>query len=203
MRELTTIGNLRAMRTLDRSARLMPLRGMGWMGATNPNFFPPSAAQVDASPPGSALTAATVAMLQHFAQSGVPSEHATTADPFVLAFQQMYNEDSLTASLPKLSEDGAFGPNVHDAAAALVDVTGGGSVPAVNTGAAPVVVVPPSTPATPATPLATTTKASHVVLWLLAIAAAVGVAYGAHRMMKKRRTRRRAAALPSRAIVLT
>jgi len=214
MRTLTTIGDLgtlgrmRTMRAVERSARLMPMR-MGWIGATNPSYKPPSLDQVDAAPPGSALSAATVAMLDHFGAEGVPSEHATTADAYVLAFQQAYNKDPApwAALAGKLDEDGAYGNNTHDAAAALVDYTGGGTPPPVNTGRAPVA---PSAPASPATPTAparpsaplATSSGSHAVLWILGIVAAVAAAYAAHKMMKKRRTRRRAA-LPSRAIVLT
>jgi hypothetical protein len=211
MRELTTIGNLgrmRAMRAVERASRLMPMR-MGYLGATNPSFVAPSLDQVDANPPGGTLSAANVAMLNHFASSGVPSMH--DADPFVLAFQKAYNKDGApwVALGQKLDEDGGYGDNTHDASAALVDYTGGGTPPPVNTGAA-VVVAPasPVAPPSPATPSAPLTKpgasSSHVGLWILAIVAAIGAAYAAHKMMKKRRARRRAApALPSRAIVLT
>lgn len=217
MRELTTIGSLQAIRTMravERSARLLPLRGMGWMGQTNADFIAPSASEVDASPPGAALTAATVAMLNHFASSGVPSEH--TSDPFVLAFQQAYNADPATwagLAMP-LAADGGYGPNVRDAAAVLVDVTGGGDPPPVNAGASPVAPPAPS-PVAPSAPIAPVTPAtpavvpaassdSHAGLWILAIVAAIAAAYAAHRLLrKKRKGGRRRAALPSRAIVLT
>ena len=207
MRELTTIGNLgnlRTMRAIERSSRLMPMR-LGWLGSTNPGYQAPSLDSVDANPPGAALTAANVAMLNHFAADGVPSEHATTADPYVLAFQQALNRDPAPwTAAARLSEDGAYGDNTHDASAALVDYTGGGTPPPVNSGNAP--IVKPAAPATPAAPLtkpAAPSSGSHAILWLLAIVAAIGAGYGIHRMMKKRRTARRRPALPSRAIVLT
>jgi hypothetical protein len=204
MRELVTIGslhNLRTMRALERSARLAPMRRLSGLGQTNPNYVAPSLTEVDAEPPGAALTAANVAMLNHFAADGVPSEH--TSDPFVLAFQQAYNKDPATwaARRMKLGEDGGFGDNTHDASAALVDYTGGGAVPPVNSGASPAPSVAPAvTPAV--TPPASSPSPWP---WVLGIGAAAAVAYAVHRAMKRRRTRRtgRARALPSRAIVLT
>lgn len=209
MRELTTIGSLRTMRTIERSSRLVSLRGMGWMGATDPGYVAPTAAQIDAELPGDALSAATLAMLEHFQTAGVPSMHVS--DPFVLAFQQAYNKDPASwAQAHKLGIDGGYGPNVRDAADALALATGAVGValivPPVNTGAAPVVpstviVTRPSKSTTTTTTTTTETGLSTGAKWLLGIAAALALGWGASRMMKKRRGRRRASR-PSTAIVL-
>lgn len=205
-RELTTIGSLRTMRGIERSSRLLSLRGMGWIGQTNTAYVAPSPQQIDTEPPGDALTAATLAMLEHFQTAGVPSEH--TSDPFVLSFEQTYNKDpaSWASATMKLGEDGGYGPNVHDAAAALVLYTGGGPVPAVNSGPSPVtpstvIVTKPSSSTSTTTTTTTTTGLSTGAKWLLGIAVALGLGWGASRVLKKRRARRRAAR-PSTAIVL-
>ena len=200
MRELTTIGSLQSLRRADRGARMMTYRGMGWMGwigQTNPNYVPPTDAELDAHPPGTELSNATVAMLEHFQTAGVPSEH--DSDPFVLAFQQAYNRDPApwAAATMKLGEDGGFGQNSHDAAAALVVYMGGGAVPAVNASAAPVAPTPnapaPSTPGVTVLPQQTIVGHEPIATWKIAlgVAAAAAAAYGVARMMKKKRRRGR------------
>lgn len=149
MRTLTTIGNLRAQRSLGRAARMRGLYGLYGMGATSATFVAPTAAQLAAEPVGSELAGAAVAMLQHFQTDGVPSEHVS--DPFVLTFQQAFNKDG-ASWVSHLDEDGGYGPNVHDAAAALAARTPSLVVPPVNYGTTPAAAppVPAQGGATPA-----------------------------------------------------
>lgn len=220
MRELVTIGNLqsRTVRAVARSARV---RGMGFVGASSALYLPPTSDELLAEPPGDALASATKTMLEHFVAGGVPSEHKD--DPVVYAWQKAFVADpaSWAQRTPKLGTDGGFGPNSHDAAKALAAALGlDTAVPDVNTGlstvdyAAPgsgVLTLPTivvtgggkTTPATPTKPAAAASGHSSAVKWILGLLLAGGLAYGAHKMMKKRRARRRARALPSRAIVLT
>lgn len=103
------------------------------MGQTNADFVAPTAAQVQATPPGDALANAGVAMLSLFSSSGIPSEH--TSNPTILAFQNAWNADPLSqvnGANGQLSADGAYGPNTQ---AALDSISNG--APAVNTGPAP------------------------------------------------------------------
>jgi hypothetical protein len=201
MRELTTIGNLASMRRMERRARLLPMRGIGWMGATNPNYVPPTLAQVDAEPPGPALSAANVAMLEHFQTAGVPSEH--TSDPFVLAFQQAYNADPASwAKASPLGDDGGYGSNTNTASNALVDYTGGGVVPPVNAGASPVAPQPVIVSPASSNVTVNTMAVPSWVKWTLGLAVAGGLAYGAARLMKKRRRGRRRRASSSTTLVL-
>jgi len=134
---------------------IAPQDGEGTLGATNPSFIAPTAAQVQATPPGDALSNAGVALLTAFEANGVPSEHIS--DPSTLAFQNAWNADPLSqvnGANGALSVDGGYGPNVHDALASIA----GGTAPAVNTGgggAAPVPLTGQTTiepvPATDAT----------------------------------------------------
>jgi len=200
MRELTTIGSLaavRSMRAIDRSSRLLPLRGIGFIGQSNPGFAPPADLSATTASAG-ALDAANT-LMQNFSGSGTPTE--TTVSPVVQAFQSAWNGDPLVSAAggnALLSVDGEYGPNTRDAVAAI----NGGSAPAVNAGGAPA-PAPLPVPVTPAAPVvpASSSSGGHALLWALAIAAAVAVAWALRRTMKKRRGRRRA--LPARAIVLT
>jgi hypothetical protein len=214
MRTLTTIGDLRTMRDVSRQARLAPMMGfspslralhMGLLGATNPNFAPPSG--LDSGSMGADLSNALNALLQAYTASGVPAE--STADPSASAFQTAWNADPAVSAVggnALLAVDGGYGPNT----ALAVSTINGGSFPPVNGGAAPA-PMPGTTPANPlvapAAPGAVTpagAASSHTMLWLLALLAAAGAAYAAHRMLKKKNSGgRRRAALPSRAIVLT
>jgi hypothetical protein len=110
------------------------------LGATNPNFKVPSAAQVNANPPGAALADAAVALLTEFSANGVPSEHAFSQA--VDLFQTAWNADPLSevnGSDSALDEDGGYGPNAHDALASI----SGGTAPPVNTSPAPPGTTPP------------------------------------------------------------
>lgn len=155
-REVLTIGYMRSGGRYG--ARTRSLRAIG---QTETGYVVPSLDQLDATPPGAALTAAMRAMLGHFASSGVPSEHDD--DPYVRSMQEAYVADPLskTTAGPALSVDGGYGPNTEATAAVLVDYTGGGTVPAVNTGASTVTppsTVTPSTPTKPAVTPSTPTK---------------------------------------------
>ena len=104
--------------------------GGGSLGATNPSFVAPTAAQVQATPPGDALANAAVAMLSDFSANGVPSEHISA--PSVVAMQTAWNADplgQLNGANGQLQIDGGYGPNV---AAALASIDGG-TAPPVNT----------------------------------------------------------------------
>jgi len=224
MRELTTIGNVhafgRTMRAVQRTARVRGL-SIGYVGATSALFVPPSSDELLAEPPTDALASATSTLLEHFVAGGVPSEH--TVDPVVLAWQKAFVADGASWSqrTPKLGIDGGFGQNSHDAAKALAAALGlDTAVPDVNASSATVPYAAPgsgvltlptivvsgggkTTPATPSKPLATTSSGSSAMKWIVGLGLAGLLAYGAHKMMKKRRARRRSASLPSRAIVLT
>lgn len=106
-------------------------RAEGTLGATNPSFLAPTAAQVAATPPGDALANAAVAMLSDFENNGVPSEHISA--PSVVAYQTAWNADPLgqaNGANGQLQVDGGYGPNV---AAALASIDGG-TAPPVNSG---------------------------------------------------------------------
>ena len=117
--------------TKQRLRRQSVLRGIG---DTNPGFVTPSQEQLDASPPSEALANAAVALLSYFAAHGVPSEHGP-AGGNVAAFQSAWNANPLShlngTDYSTLSVDDAYGPNTHDALAAVA-----GTAPAVNTGPA-------------------------------------------------------------------
>jgi hypothetical protein len=223
MRELTTIGNVhalrRSLRAVERTARLRGI-GIGYVGATNALYLAPSADELLAEPPGDALASATKTLLEHFATGGVPSEHVS--DPVVLAWQKAVSADpsSWAQRTPKLGVDGGFGDNSHATAKALAAALGlDPAVPDVNTTTAtvpyaepgsgvltiPTIVVHGGGKTTPLAPIkpAAAASSSSAVKWILGLLLAGGLAYGAHKMMKKRRARRRSAPLPSRAIVLT
>jgi hypothetical protein len=199
MRSLTTIGDLRTMRALERGARLFPFRTMG---QTEANYIPPSLSQLDATPPGQSLTAATLAMLTHF-KSGVPSEHVS--DPYVMAFQKAYNADALSKASggPGLAEDGGYGQNTHDTADVLTAYTGGGPVPPVNAGTAPAPAPAPPSPSPSPSPAPIVKHAGDGDLWVWGLALVVvgGLAYYIARRRRRRGGARRRA--PSRAIILT
>jgi hypothetical protein len=83
----------------------------GTLGATNPSFVAPTAAQVAANPPGDALANAAVAMLTDFENNGVPSEHISA--PSVVAMQTAWNADPLgqaNSANGQLQVDGGYGP---------------------------------------------------------------------------------------------
>jgi hypothetical protein len=222
-------GMMRRQRnTRSTGTRVYNLRGigslgdLGWIGQTNAAFEAPNAADILAEPPGDALSNATSAMLDHFETAGVPSEHQS--DTFVLAWQQAYNRDpaSWAGLRMKLGEDGGYGQNSHDTAAVLATAVGSPAAPPVNTssssvpyaGAAsggggvltlPTIIVHGggTTPASPAKPLALATTETHTGLkWAVGLGLAAGLAWLAHRMMKKRRGRRRGRTRTSTAIVL-
>lgn len=180
MRELVTIGDLYAARPLsrDRMRRRATLgrlsRPSGWdIGQTNPNFAPGA----DASTGGQELQQAAVDLLDYLDTNGVPSEHIT--DQHVEDFQIVWNRDPANgAASAKLSVDGGYGPNVHDALNAMV----GGIAPAVNTGGTPAPSPSPAPAPSPAprpapSPAPIVPAAggeSHVGLLLLLGALAVG-----------------------------
>jgi peptidoglycan hydrolase-like protein with peptidoglycan-binding domain len=161
---------------------------MGWveMGVTNPNFVAPSPSQVSAAGPGQPLIDAAQALAASMATGGTPSEHVS--DPSVLAFQQAWNADpvsNINGSSSQLSDDGAYGPNTQAALASF----GAYTVPAVNSGTAPVItppVTPSPSPVAPVVPGTTPAKSSDLVP-LLAIAAAVAAAAYLLFFRKKRR----------------
>jgi hypothetical protein len=184
MRELVTIGDLRTVGPAVRSRanrlrylNVIPMRGMG---STNPSFVP--GANSDTG--GAELQDAGIALLNYLDTNGVPSEHVS--DPNVVAFQTAWNADAANAgNNQKLSVDGGYGPNVHDALAAMV----GAVAPPVNTGNAPVPSQPggttPATPGAPPLPLAQAGMGGGGVLLFLALALAGGfVLFGS----KKQRT---------------
>jgi hypothetical protein len=114
MRELRTIG------LLDRSTSRYTRRMRG-MAGTLASFSVPA----DGSAAGDALQNAAIVLL-NFLDQGVPSMHQASAE--VLAFQQAYNADPITAATSKLSLDSAYGPNTQAALNVLV----GGVAPAPN-----------------------------------------------------------------------
>jgi len=182
MRELVTIGDLYA-RPLSRD-RMRRRQAMGrfsgpsgWdIGQTNPSFAPGA----DSSSGGQELQDAAIALLDYLDANGVPSEH--TSDPNVLAFQTAWNADPANgAASAKLSADGDYGANTHDALAAMV----GAVAPPVNTGAGPAPGPAPAPGPSPAPIVpASTTTGSHLGLFLLLGAVALG---GWLLMRKKKR----------------
>lgn len=173
MRELVTIGDLYARPlSRDRARRRATLGRLshpsGWdIGQTNPSFQPGA----DSSNAGQALQDAAIALLNYLDTNGVPSEHVRDAN--VLSFQTIWNADPANASpRAKLSLDGGYGPNVHDALDALV----GGIAPAENTGGGPAPAPSPApTPPAPhpAPVVPASTGSSHVGLFLLLGAVAI------------------------------
>jgi len=143
------------------------------IGATNPNFSPPSGLDASSAAPGTLI--ALNNLLTAYSSSGVPSEHAYDAN--AAAFQTAWNNDPTVAAAggnALLQVDGGYGPNTHDAVAAI----NGGSAPDVNAAPAP----SGSTPVTPAPTPAPSSNASIMAgmptwgLWLVGLAA-VGGAY--------------------------
>jgi hypothetical protein len=131
--------------------------GVYGVGQTNSSFVPPTATERANLLPGDPLVNATQAMLTTFAANGVPSEHADS--PVVRAFQVAFNADPLSnlhGSNGKLSVDGGYGPNSHDAAAVIA----GSAVPDVNTAPAPVATVTPTLPTAPSSSSTSTTTSS-------------------------------------------
>lgn len=187
------------MRAGRYARRVASMGAVSAMGQTESNFIAPTRAQFDANPPGAELAGATVAMLQHFARDGVPSEHAK--DAFVLAFQQAYNKDPLraaTGSPVGLAEDGGFGDNSHAVAEVLAYKTPSLVVPDVNTSNAtmlPAIDVPGTLPkkATPATP-AKPAGESNVWPWVLGIGGAAIVMWFLTRKKRRGATHARATA---------
>lgn len=92
--------------------------GGGTLGQTNPNFK----AAAPASAPNGATSAtqdAGLALLNYLDSNGVPNE--TTPTPAVGAFQSAYNADPIAAGANgQLNVDQEYGPNTHDALAAIV-----------------------------------------------------------------------------------
>jgi LPXTG-motif cell wall-anchored protein len=188
MRELVTIGDLHAARPAARSRARRRSMGFVEMGVTNPNFVAPSDAQMSASPPGSALVNAASALAAYMATSGTPSEHVN--DPMVLAFQQAWNADpvsNLNGASSQLSDDGGYGPNTQAALSAF----GAYAVPAVNSGASPVVTPPSPSPVAPVvpgtSPAAPSTAAKSDLLPILAIVGVAGLAAWLLFFRKKKR----------------
>jgi LPXTG-motif cell wall-anchored protein len=194
MRELVTIGDLHAARPAARSRARRRSMGYVELGVTNPNFVAPTSAQVSASA-GQPLINAAAALAAYMATSGTPSEHVS--DPTVLAFQQAWNADpvsQINGSSSQLSDDGGYGPNTQAALASF----GAYAVPAVNSGAAPVV-----TPPTPSPPLPSPAPGpapspaaggSSDLLPLLGLGAAVAFGVWLLFFRKKKRGSRRAPA---------
>jgi hypothetical protein len=112
--------------------------GDAGVGQTKSNFQPPTEVQIQANFPGDTLTHAAENLINTFQASGVPSEHAfsgVTSD-----FQTAWNADPVSDSNganSKLSVDGGYGPNTHDALDSIASDLGLPPAPAVNTGAAP------------------------------------------------------------------
>jgi hypothetical protein len=139
-RELVTIGDLRAAGPAARSRarradylRMIPRS----IGATNTAFAP----GVTPDTASGALQDDAVSLLNYLDTHGVPSEHVN--DPNVEAFQTAWNADPGNAGgNAKLSVDGGYGPNTHDALNAVV----GGTAPNVNTGSGPAPHAPAVTP---------------------------------------------------------
>lgn len=146
----------------------------GKIGATKPNFAVPSG--LDATTAGPALLTALNDLLTSFSSSGTPSEHAYNAK--AAAFQTAWNADPTVAaagSTATLDVDGGYGPNTHDAVAAI----NGGSAPDVNTAPAPAGSTPASTTVVPASASANASIMAGMPtwgLWLVGLAA-VGGAY--------------------------
>jgi hypothetical protein len=101
------------------------------LGKTEATFYVPSA--MTPSVAGTVLTDAVNALLTAYNASGVPSEHSVS--PEALAVQKAWNLDPVVIAAgasAHLDEDAGYGPNTHDAVAAV----NGGSAPDVNTGPA-------------------------------------------------------------------
>lgn len=145
------------------------------VGATKPNFAVPSG--LDSSSAAPATLNAANALMNAYA-SGVPSEHAYSA--VAAAFQSAWNADPAVVAAgasATLDVDGGYGPNTHDAVAAI----NGGSAPDVNTAPAPPGSTPASTTVVPGSS-SSSSQASIMAgmptwgLWLVGLAA-VGGAY--------------------------
>ena len=159
-RTLTTIGDLSFGQPLGRTRqrrRSMQLGAVTMGSAT-------------ATTGGAALQDASLSLLNKFEAGGVTPESTVDAD--VTAFQNAWNADPANAG-DQLVADGKYGPLTFGALNAMT----GGIAPIVNGGAAP-------TPATPTAPVAPASE-SHLALWLLLAAAAIGAYF---LMRKKRRS---------------
>lgn len=136
------------------------------LGAVNPNFAVPSAMTPTAASQG--LLDAVNALLVAYTANGVPSEHKASAE--ALAVQTAWDADPIVVaagSTAVLDKDSSYGPNTHDAVAAV----NGGSAPDVNTG--------PATTTVPTTVVNNTTTTAAAADWtrpLLIGAAIVAVA---------------------------
>lgn len=108
-----------------------PAMAQAMMGATRASFAVPSG--MDNTTASTALVMAVSNLLAAYAANGTPSEHA--ADSYALAVQQAWNADPIVqaaGSSAQLDTDSGYGPNTHDAVAAVAGA--GVTVPAVNTG---------------------------------------------------------------------
>jgi hypothetical protein len=109
------------------------------IAATRSNFSPP--AGLDSSTASSQLLSSMQDLLTAYS-GGAPSEHAY--DSKAAAFQAMWDAESAViaaGSSASLDVDGGYGPNTHDAVAAI----NGGSAPSVNTAPAPAGSTPTTT----------------------------------------------------------
>jgi hypothetical protein len=164
--------------------RFLQVRAVG-LGSTKATFYVPSGMTPTSA--STRLTDAVQALLTAYNASGVPSEHA--ASPEALAVQEAWDADPIViaaGSSALLDKDSGYGPNTHDAVAAV----NGGSAPDVNTGPASTTT---STTVT-STTTTTTTAASDWTRPLLigaAVVAAAGVTTAAVIHMNKKRAARR------------
>ena len=116
-----TIGSLHGTTNRLRARRLASVHPL-FLGATNPNFIAPSAADVTANPISDNLSNAAYALQNYLDGNGIPSEHDSVQ--VVGAFQAQWNADAISNShgaSSKLSVDAGYGDNT---AAALDLITG-------------------------------------------------------------------------------
>jgi hypothetical protein len=147
------------------------------MGATNPNWVAPTAAQLATTPPGDALSNAVVAFLSYVETSGVPDEHTYNAQ--VAAIQSAYDSDPLAQVTGPIDVDGGYGPNTQ----ALVQALSGSS-PAINAAAVAAGGVPQTTTSS------TTGSSLGMFVLVAAIAGGAYLVFGRKKRQNPRRRRR-------------
>ena len=170
-------------------------RQLGSFGATNPNFAVPSG--FDQTTAVQATLDAANTLLTTY-NGTAPSEHAYSS--VAAAFQTAWNADPTIAAAggnALLQVDGAYGPNTHDAIAAV----NGGSAPDVNT--APASPTPSPTPS-PSSPTPAPSSSNSIVnywntlptweQWAIGIAGVGGAAVVGNALWQKHGGKVKAAA---------
>jgi len=161
------------------------------LGAVNPSFYVPSGMTPTSASP--ALLSAVNDLLTSYSANGVPSEHSSS--PQALAVQTAWDNDAIVIAAgasAMLDQDESYGPNTHDAVAAV----NGGTAPDVNTSAPTSAPVPTTVVVNQPTP-APSTDWTRPLLIGAAIVAVAGVGTAAILHTQKHRARTRATHRPT------